>query len=137
MNWARRITLAAAVTTAAVVGIAPTAQASQNIGWIYSEGGNGRGNFDADVSGRAGVEAISACDVKTDGNSIWVALYKGTPSAPRGIVAEVIDTQNNGDCITTSGNFATDETNVFLQVCDREGGTGRLFDCVLSPVVKA
>jgi hypothetical protein len=122
----RRITLAATMTVALVLGVATAAQASRNVDWLYSQGGQGRGLFDADVAGWTGAEELKACDIATDGHSVIVSLYDYSTGNR---IDSVVDTYNDGSCTSTAYNMVTDERVVELEVCDYNGSFSGRWDC--------
>jgi hypothetical protein len=125
LRWKLAIPAMVVVTAAVVFGAASGAAASRSAGWLYSIGLQGRGYFDADKSGWTGAEEIIACDEKADGHSTYVAALDFEFNT----LAWVIDTHDNGACTSRAGNFIEDERTVWLEVCDYEGSTGKLWDC--------
>ncbi|MFC8847616.1 MULTISPECIES: hypothetical protein [unclassified Micromonospora] len=105
-------------TALSLVVAATPAQASTNIGWIYTPNAAGKAFFDADVSGWEGAEEITVCDVKTDDNA--VIAFLNDLDGKR--IASVRDSYNDGSCTSTAYNMITDEKSVELTVCIDDGG---------------
>ena len=125
MKWTRRLALLAATVAAIVFTTGSMAHAApENIGWIYTQGADGKAYFDADVSGWAGAEEITVCDIRSDGKSITAVLRYG--ANPNNILASVKDTVNDGSCTGTAFNMATEDKWVMLVVCE----SGSDPDCV-------
>jgi hypothetical protein len=114
--------LAAGLAAAVVFGTAGQAQAadSADIGWIKTDTANGKGYFDADVSGWAGAEELTACDIKSDGESVTVELLNGDTFAT---IAKVKDGLNDGSCTSVAYNMAKEGTPVLLVVYQTSNGT--------------
>ncbi|TDC35222.1 hypothetical protein [Micromonospora sp. KC213] len=106
-----------------VVAVTP-AQASTNIGWLYTQNAAGKAFFDADVAGWEGAEEIKACDVKTDGAAVIAILSDENDR----IIETVRDTGNDGSCTSTASNMIADEKPVKLKVCI-DDGTSVLKSC--------
>lgn len=129
MKWTRRWALSAATVALVVVGAASQAHASTNIGWLYTQGANGKAYFDADVAGWTGAEQITVCDIASDGHSVRAWLrYTST----HGAIDWVSDGNNDGGCTSKSANMVTDEISVELLVCDYEASTGQWWDCTVA-----
>ncbi|MCP2323991.1 hypothetical protein HDA40_002498 [Hamadaea flava] len=126
MKWTRRWALGVAATVLVVAGTAAPAHASTNIGWMYTQGANGKAYFDADVAGWTGAEQITVCDIDTDGHSVRAYLYNENTGR---LIEWIGDSQNDGSCVSVAYNMVTDEVLVELAVCDYEASTGKVWDC--------
>jgi hypothetical protein len=100
-----------------LVSASPPAQASSNVGWLYTSGAGGAIFFDADLNGYPGVEKITVCDNETDGHGVMgsVAEYFDGDSITIG------DSSHDGHCESIALDYFTEETSVIVSVWEYAG----------------
>jgi hypothetical protein len=127
MRWMRRLTMVAAMLAVVVVGATTPAQASKNVGWIYSTGGGAAAYFDADLNGAPGVESVTICDKKANGRGAVVHLDYFNAESDAYLV-KVKDPSHDDTCATAAWNMFLEETTIWIYVC--EYAAGDEFNCV-------
>jgi hypothetical protein len=107
-----------AVLTAIVLSANTPAQASSDSGWIYTVGSGGKAYFDADVSGYAGQERLTVCDIKADGLGVTAWVWRTDIENGQ---TQTVSVGGNGTCAYIQSNMFTEETPLALQVCQYKG----------------
>jgi len=122
MQW--RSKLAAIITMVALItfGFSAQAQASQNIGWVYTQTGGGKAFFDADLAGYPGYEKLTVCDTKTDGKGVYAVLQYRNSDGSLQFITSLVDPSNDGNCRHAQYNMATDDRGILLGVCQYTSG---------------
>lgn len=117
MRWILSMSLFAGAVAAVLASAAAPAEASDNVGWLYTVNGGGAIFFDADLNGQPGVEKITVCDNKSDGRGVMgeVEVWGGGDSAVVG------DPSNDGKCNSITGDFFKEETLVVVRVWEYAG----------------
>jgi hypothetical protein len=117
MRWIRK---AAVVGVAIVVGLgvaAAPAQASSNVGWLYSVNNGGAVFFDADLNDDSRIEKITVCDNKSDGRGVEAKVYGITVN----MAWQVADPSHDGKCVSYQGDLFVEETRVQVAVWEYAG----------------
>lgn len=122
MRWLRKATVLAVATTIAVTGVSTQAQASRNVGWVFTLLGAGYSTngayFDADLNGFADVEKLTVCDNETDGRGVRASVYE---YGDNDYEVQVVDPSHDGNCASTAFNMFNEEITIVLEVCEYAG----------------
>lgn len=117
MRWMRNASVFGGALVTVLVGAGAPAEASTNVGWLYTINAGGAIFFDADLNGEPGIEKITVCDNKSDGRGVWGEVQEHWG----GDLIAVSDPSNNGRCESWSGNYFTEETGVTVRVWEYAG----------------
>lgn len=122
MRWSRRLSVLATLVVAVVLGAGTQAQAAEpkNVGWLYTQSASGAVFFDADLAGYPSEEKITVCDNKSDGRGIRFSAEGTHPSGAISIVTWE-DPSNDGECVSSHGNYFADGYAVTVYVWEYWG----------------
>ncbi|MEJ3744028.1 hypothetical protein WEI85_12120 [Actinomycetes bacterium KLBMP 9797] len=118
MRWIRNASIVTGALVAVLVGAGAPAEASANVGWLYTINAGGAVFFDADLNGEPGIEKITVCDNKSDGRGIMAEVSQSYWGGNSYIV---VDPSNDGRCDSWAANFFVEDTQVQISVWEYAG----------------
>jgi hypothetical protein len=115
-RWKRRAGIVLATAAAAVLVFSQQAQASTNVGWLWTGDAGGAVFFDADLNGEPGIEKVTVCDEWADGRGVVAYLIHGST------LVELKDPSYDLKCVSLAKNMFVEETKVTVEVCEYADG---------------